>query len=206
MDKELVDEKGRPVVFYYSREERLKRASPAVRKLNEPSVFRKPNLFRTLTSTKPLTFLFISIITLCAALVILSRFMPSGTARTLGGSRVTVTARTGSGVSYITVTKTVLDEGAYAGAVDIAVSPAAEKTGGAEKSAGGTANSGAAEAVPPDSGTAVSGEFPIEALRVYFTAEPEEAFRFTVPFTGKKLLVLMEAGAGRVLFSVTPDL
>jgi hypothetical protein len=166
------------VTFYYSREERLKKAPQSVRDLHKEQVYRKPNLFRTLTATKSLTFLFISIITLCAALVLVSRFVIVEGERTLGNNTVVVSAITSGDNSYISVTKTIPDTAAigsvYSGAVDIAVSV-------------------------PGAGN------PIHTERVYFGPEPEEVFRFVAPFTGKKLLVLMEAGAERVHLTITPE-
>ena len=199
MDEELLDEKGRPVVFYYSREARLQRASQTVRDMNAPVPPHRPNLWRTLTATKPLTFLFISTVTLCAAILMLSRFFTMDSGRILGSNRIRLSAETSGGVSYVTLTKTALGEGAYTGAVDMAFSPAAEKSpqGGPK----------GASADPDGASTNPDGEprFPIETLRIYFTAEPEEVFRFSLPLEGKKLLTVMEAGPERIIFSITPS-
>ncbi|GHV86509.1 hypothetical protein AGMMS50230_21170 [Spirochaetia bacterium] len=171
------------MIFYYSREERLKKASPAVREMNTPSAPYKPNLFRTLTATKPLMFLFISMVTLCVTIVIISRFILSEGTRTLGNNTVTVSAISSGGKSYITVKKVPRRENAYTGAVDVVVSPV-------------DTNEARAEGDPV---------FPLETRRFYFTLEAEELFRFSAPFTGKKLLVLMEAGPNRILFSISPE-
>jgi hypothetical protein len=174
-DRENLEYNGRPLVFYYSREKRLERASPAVRELNEASSSRKPNLFRTLTSTRPLTLLFVSMITLCAAIVLLSRFSGGGGA--LGNNTVQVSAASAGGKAYITVQKTARHDGTYTGPVNTAVSLPAR-----------------GEELPP-----------VHVERIYFTLEQEETFRFSVPFTGKKLLILMEAGEDRTLFTLNPD-
>jgi hypothetical protein len=195
VDEELFDEKGRPVVFYYSREKRLQRASQAVRDMNTPMPPHRPNLWRTLTATKPLTFLFISMVTLCAVVLMLSRFFTGESSRTLGSNRIRISAETSGGVSYVTLTKTALDGGAYTGAVDLAFSPAAEKTG----------TPASREDSPEHSPDAGEGRYQIETLRIYFTAEPEEVFRFSLPLSGKKLLTVMEAGPERIIFSVTPS-
>jgi len=159
------------VVFYYSRERRLKRASRLVREFNESAPLRKSNLFRTLTATRPLQFMFISVITLCIAMIIVSRFYASENTRVLGNNTVVVSVDTAGEKSYITVKKTA-KAGAYSGAVDIAVSVKGENQ-------------------------------PVDARRIYFTPEKEEVFRFSVPFTGKKMLLLFEAGSGRALFSIS---
>ncbi|MDR2702018.1 MAG: hypothetical protein LBB72_06285 [Spirochaetaceae bacterium] len=169
-DKDDFDD-GR-VVFYYSRERRLKRASPSVRKFNEAAPPRKSNLFRTLTATRPLQFMFISVVTVCVAVIIASLFITSENTRVLENNTVVVSVATAGDKSYITVKKTAKAAGAYSGAVDIAVSFKGENQ-------------------------------PIDARRVYFTPETEEVFRFSVPFTGKKMLLLFEAGAGRALFTIS---
>ena len=166
--------------FYYSREERLKKASQAVRDINDRKVPHKKGLFRTLTATKPLTFLFLSIITICAAMIILSLFMNSEGVRELGNNSVSVSAIGYGENSYITVKKAVKPSGgrrsghgvAYAGPVDIAVS------------------------IPGEGN-------PIHVERLYFGMENEELFRFIAPFRGKKLVVLMDALSEQVHLTVT---
>jgi hypothetical protein len=169
-DKDQIDDDR--VVFYYSRERRLKKASPLVREFNETAVPRKPNLFRTLTATRPLQFMLISVVTICVAMIIVSLFLTSENTRVLGNNTVVVSVIASGDKSYITVKKTAKSKDAYSGAVDVAVSLKGENQ-------------------------------PIDALRIYFTPETEEVFRFSVPFTGKKMLFLFEAGAGRALFTIT---
>ncbi|MDR2663213.1 MAG: hypothetical protein LBC31_09480 [Treponema sp.] len=176
-DRENLEYHGRPLVFYYSREKRLERASPAVREMNDSSPPRKPGLFRTLTSTRPLSLLFVSVVTLCAAVILLSRFSGGGGAAVLGNNTVRVSAVTAGEKAYVTVKKNVRNDGAYTGPADTAVSLPVQ-----------------GETTPP-----------VYVERIYFTLEREETFRFSVPFTGKKLLVLMEAGEDRALFTINPD-
>ncbi|MDR0448764.1 MAG: hypothetical protein LBH07_08860 [Treponema sp.] len=175
--------------FYYSREKRLEKASKAVRELNETSSYRKPGLFRTLTATQPLRFLFISIITICAMLFILTRFLNVEGVRVIGNNTVEVSIITARDNSYVTVKKTIKQpgilqktgqEGAYAGVVDIAVS----------LSESGNSGGHSAEAL-------------VHVEQIYFGPEPEEVFRFSVPFRGKKIFVLMDAGVERILFTLT---
>ena len=178
-DDELND--GR-VNFYYSREKRLQRASQAVKDINEPYVPRKAGLFRTLTSTRPLRFLFLSVITICVAITILSRFLYVEGVREIGNNKVAVSVIGSGENSYITVRKTMLKSGGksgnaampYAGPVDIAVAL-------------------------PDDGSQVYAE------RIYFGPGQEEIFRFVAPFKGKKLLLLMEAGSEQVHLTVASE-
>ena len=175
MDNDYND--GR-IRFYYSREERLKRAPKAVQELNKAGPPQRKGLFRTLTATKPLTFLFISMITICAAVLILSRFLNVEGVRVLGNNTITVSVIGAGENSYITVKKTVrhgnIQGSVYAGPVDIAVS------------------------IP------VEGN-PIHVERLYFDSGEEEVFRFVAPFRGKKLIILMEAGVQQIHFTVIPE-
>jgi hypothetical protein len=122
--------------------------------------------------------MFLSVVTLCVSLLIVSFFISSENTRVLENNTVVVTVIAGEDKSYITVKKTAKTDAAYAGAVDIAVSLKGENA--------------------PGEGA------PIDALRIYFTPETEEVFRFSVPFTGKKMLFLFEAGSARTLFTITP--
>jgi hypothetical protein len=168
----MEDDDGR-IIFYYSREERLKRASQAVRDLNEASPPWKPNLFRTLTSSKPLAFLFVSIITLCLTVIILSRVLTDERTAVLENNTILISVIASGEKSYITVKKTIKNDDAYTGPVNLAVS--------------------------------LPGETVLQAERIYFTLEEEEIFRFSAPFTGKKILILMEVKEAKALFTISPD-
>ncbi|MCL1928705.1 MAG: hypothetical protein FWG07_07950 [Treponema sp.] len=170
------------VTFYYSREERLKRASKPVRDINNQVTPQKKGLFRTLTATKPLTFLFISIITICAAFLIMSRFLNAEGVRVIGNNTITVSVIGAGENSYITVKKTVRQKSGQGG------------------------NTGIGYAGPVDIAVSVSGEGnPIHAERLYFGPEQEEIFRIIAPFRGKKLIILMEAGAERIYFTISSE-
>ena len=170
------------VNFYYSREKRLERASQAVKDINEPYVPRKAGLFRTLTSTRPLRFLFLSVITICVAITILSRFLYVEGVREIGNNKVAVSVIGSGENSYITVRKTML------------------------KSGGKSGNAGISYAGPVDIAVAIPGEGnQIHVERIYFGPDQEEIFRFVAPFREKKLLILMEAGSDQVHFTVASE-
>ena len=128
MDNTEHDDGDGRIIYYYSREKRLKRASKTVRDFNNTPPPRKSGLFRTLTSTKPLAFLFVSVITVSLAVIILSRFLQVEMVRTLGNNTVIVSILASGDNSYVTIEKTIKSSGAYTGAVDIAVSVSAEET------------------------------------------------------------------------------
>ena len=169
-DDELND--GR-VTYYYTREERLKKAPKSIRDYYNSPKPRRRGFFGIFTSTKPLTFLFLSVITLCVAIIMLSRFLTAEGVRSLGNNTVTVSVIGAGENSYITINKTSPGN-AYSGAVDVAVSL-------------------------PGEGNQIYTE------RIYFGMEEEEIFRLRIPFGGKKLVILMEAGTEQVHFSVTSE-
>ncbi|MDR1929375.1 MAG: hypothetical protein LBQ44_01980 [Treponema sp.] len=171
-----MEEPDRPLVFYYSRERRLARASRKIREMNDGNIPRSPGLFRTLTSTKPLTLLFISIVTLCVLSVFVS-FLMGEDQKTLGGNALRVSALSQGGKSYITLTKTVKEDDPYTGAVNVGFSLPAEE----------------------------GREAPVYAERVYFTLENEENFRFIVPFSGPELLVLIEEDEERLFLKIKSE-
>jgi hypothetical protein len=162
------------LVFYYSRERRLERASAEVRSLNEPGPPRKTGLFRTLTSTKPLTFAFLSILTACAAMILFSFLSNDGRARILD-TEIVVSAARGDGKSYLTLKKTITGTDPYTGAVNIAVSVQGDR---------------------------LSDSMYLETL--YFSLEKEETYRFIAPLTGKTLLVLAVLDDQTALLKVNP--
>jgi hypothetical protein len=169
-----MDEGDRPLVFYYSRERRLARASERVREMNDGAIPRRRGLFRTLTSTKPLAFLFVSMTTLCIAIVLLSFLLDDGKQTMLFGNTLRVSAVSSGGKSYLTIKKTVKEDDSYTGPVDVGVSPEVSK----------------------------GEEAPFYAERIYFTLENEEIFRFSVPFSASRLLLLMEAKEDRVFLKI----
>jgi len=171
-----MEEPDRPLVFYYSRERRLERASQRVREMNDGKIPKRPGLFKTLTSTKPLTYLFVSILTICVLVVIASRF--SGTKQTvLLGNSLDFTAFSQEGKSYITLKKTIQDDDSYTGPVNVAFSPVVQK----------------------------GEEAPVHAERIYFTLNGEEQFRFTVPFAGPRILVLIEEKDQRAFLKIKSE-
>jgi hypothetical protein len=63
--------------FYYSRKERLEKASPRIRKWYEDrqKAPRRGAFFRSFTDTKPKLMLFITIIVLCLVITIVTRLL-----------------------------------------------------------------------------------------------------------------------------------
>jgi hypothetical protein len=159
---------GEDLVFYYSREERLAKAPKSVQNLYAEGPKKKTGFFRSLTATRPLALIFTSIIFLCAAILVISIIGIGGGDYMLGGNQVSVSAMKFQGETIVVLEKTFKEnQEAYTGVVDIAVSPAA-----------------AAGSDP--------AELPVFTHRVFFSLNPQEEYRFSLPFeAGELVMVLM---------------
>lgn len=162
-------------VFYYSREERLAKAPQAVRDLYTR---KKPrfSLLRPLINGKGNGLLFGSIILICAALLLVSKFIPSDS-REFDGNNVTVLAMKYDGVVIVLIKKTLKKnrrgkpaaEQAYTGAVDIGVTPAQEAQSADNLE-----------------------ESKIFLHRIFWTTAEAEEYRFSVPFEASGLIVVLQ--------------
>ncbi|GHT82884.1 hypothetical protein FACS1894137_02680 [Spirochaetia bacterium] len=169
-------EPDRELVFYYNRERRLERASPAVRALNGPLPMMKGGFIRSLTSTKSNLLLLISILIIMAFIMILSALHgPRGTL-TLGGNTLRLSAGKDGGESSIRINKRISqkEDAPYTGEVYVAVSPVL----GSEKKLN-----------PAD--------IPVFTAKLFFTLEREEEYRLVLPFTAEHYLLLFQAGDER---------
>jgi hypothetical protein len=112
------------LVFHYSRERRLARASEAVRDLNA-SASRKKGFFGAFRANKSQGFLLIGIVVMSAMIMMVSIFVKGDTAD-LGGNRVELSAFRFQGSSYLALKKTASAK-AYTGVVNLAVSPVSDE-------------------------------------------------------------------------------
>ena len=166
----------REPVFYYSREHRLKRASPLVRELNEETPARKgilksifPGSFAGLFTIKGNRLLFLAIVFVCVTLFITSRFSGKEQGISLGGNNLsTVIIRDGDVLLLEIIKKAPKRGEKYTGLVDIAVSPVLPKTKKVE-----------------------SNELPsVYPHRVRFSSSETDTFRFSIPFSESEFFVL----------------
>jgi hypothetical protein len=170
---------GEELVFYYSRERRLANAPKAVQNLYDEKLNKKPNLFRTLTATKPLALLFSSIMLLSAAILVLSVFGRLGD-HTFGGNNISAEAMKFEGTTLIILTKTFKNEKeAYTGLVDLGVAPSLPK-GGEDQ------------------------EFPLFTNRIFFSLNPTEEYRFSVPFEADELIFYLQGETESTSFRIKP--
>ena len=173
-DRKTPAEPDRELVFYYSRERRLERASPDVRAINEGRPLIRGGFIRSLTSTKPHQILFVSILLISVWLLVFSKLSRDGL--TLGGNTLRLSAG-GGAEPFILVTKRVVPggEAPYTGVVYVGVSPfvkSSEKRDGAG--------------------------IPVFTDQIFFTLEGEEKYRLDLPFSAEKYLLLFQAGEQRV--------
>ena len=159
-------------VFYYSREHRLRRATPIVRELNEgkpiQSGFRK-----TIFGTKGNTLLFLGVMIICGVLFVMtSRFYGKDREVKLGGNNLTVVIQREEDLLILSIVKKAPKSGeVYLGPVDIAVSPV----------------------MPVSKGTEPEEAPPVFSHRVYFNPVDSESFYIILPFGGTDFFVMLKA-------------
>jgi hypothetical protein len=165
----------REVVFYYNRERRLERASPAVRALNEGKLV-KGGFIHSLTSTKSHVFLLISILIIITMIMVFSALHAPWGIITLGGNDLTVSAGRSRDESFITINKSIAakEENPYTGEVYVGVSP-----------------------ILKASGKTNPADIPVFTGQIFFTAEQKEEYRLILPFSGEKYMLLFQVGDQR---------
>ena len=165
--------------FYYNRERRLAKAPQSVRDLYNMPRTHRFNLFKPLVKTKPLLMMFASIVIICLFILVISALGLMSNDHDLDGNQISIQAIRYEGISIIVVDKTVQKPGlvgffrsgntAYTGAVDIAVQPV----------------------MKADSGQDWQTEN-IFYHKIFFTLEPKEYYRFSVPFDVGELALVFK--------------
>jgi hypothetical protein len=178
----MANEQNEEIVFRYSREARLARASEAVRLLND-GIVAKPSFFKTLLSSRANRVAFVAIV-IFSVFGLVVRFT-SFTSRDavqevsvrFGRNTVAVSLFPVEGVLFLGIQKTAPQSGELlTGAVDVIISPAVSNTG-------------------------TDGET-LEPLvfsqRVIFSPAVHEQFQFSLPFdtneTGTDFFVILDSG------------
>lgn len=177
----------RELVFHYSRDHRLAKASPALRAFNESGPQKRPTVFSTLTATRSHKVLLVSIIVLSVFISVMSRITKETNLPSLEGNRISASGVRREGTTTLTVKKTFKDNaGVYTGAVDIAVTPSLP-----------TGNKNALAETRTEA-------VPIATYRIFFTLNPAETFSLSIPFEAPSLLILMQAEDTYINFKVRP--
>jgi len=172
-----VEDNGlRDTVFHYSRERRLRRASPEVQALNEGKGVRQ-SLLRIIFSNKANRMLLFAILFIFAASTLASRFMggPGGSGGQyqgvrLGGNTLALAILPVEETLFLVLVKNTPETGEfYTGAVDIAVSPVQPR--------------------------ALEGETPeVFTHRIFFNLVESEMFQISLPFEETDFFVVLRAG------------
>jgi hypothetical protein len=174
LSSENANEEG--IVFHYNRERRLAKAPQIVRDLYKAEPPRRFNLLRPLVATKPLAMMFASVVIASILILVVSILGLAGSSYNLDGNRLSLQAVQYEGAIIVVVRKTI-PQGAFArfsaaaspytGAVDIAVQPVIKAAAGQEPEA-------------------------VFYHKIFFTLEPEETYRFSVPFDSNTLALVFK--------------
>lgn len=172
------NENNESMTFYYNRERRLASAPKGVQdiyKENKPSRFA---LFSVLVADKPRMALFLTIVILCAVIIILSRIGIFDTSSVLSGNKIEISGTLFEETTIILIKKITRNAEAYTGAVDVAVS------------------------VPHQPGEEQNHIF---THRIYFSLENEEIYRFAVPFNSEELLIVLQSDKSEIQLKFKPQ-
>ncbi|MDR0524402.1 MAG: hypothetical protein LBG90_00840 [Spirochaetaceae bacterium] len=175
LDESLLD---RDLVFHYSRERRLAKASAELRDFNEAGP-QKGGFLRRRRGNPFHLVLLMTIIVFSLGIFFISGAKGNKRALTLGGNVISVSAERlkagDEGAIFLTIKK-IAPSQAYTGAVDVAVTFAEKAEGKA---------------------------LPVEARRIIFHAKAREEIILTIPFDAPVLAVVLQSEDGQsVLFKV----
>jgi len=176
------------LTFYYNRERRLEKAPQAVKDLyDEKKTAGRFNLLKPLVADKPRAAVFFTIILMCAFIVIVSIVNKTGGSYSLEGNKIEVTGIRFEGATIVVLTKTVKKNSgnAYTGAVDVAVSPLNNVSGGAENDDG--------------------ENYPVFYHRIFFSMETSEEYRFAVPFDLPEQLLILQTEKNTLRIKYKPE-
>ena len=158
-------EHSQDLVYHYSREHRLERASPAVRSFNDGNITR-PGLIKALLGSRGNVLLFVTIVVF-VVFGFANRYIDRVMGIKLGGNTITVTIVKEEGISILEMTKTLPKSGeAYIGEVDIAISPIISNPAEGELS-------------------------PVFSHRFFFRPVESEKFTVSLPFEENDFIVLI---------------
>jgi hypothetical protein len=170
------DKIDREIVYYYSREKRLNRASPSVSDLNEVKPKQKGSSSSVFPRRSNL-ITFVTIIMIFVMFNVISRLSREAPNVLLGGNRIEAKIFREEGSQVLEIIKSLPKEGEfYTGYVDIIVSPVEKKLKKGE--------------VPPEE-PAVDPPVPKKFLhRINFNAVDTETYRVSLPFEENDFYVI----------------
>jgi hypothetical protein len=170
---------GEHLNFHYNREHRLEKAPKDVKDLYNEQNNRHYNLFSPLVADRPRRFLFGTIIILCVIILIFSATGLFNKNYALEGNKLDIRGTGYEGTAIVVIRKTVNSKNqAYTGAVDIAVSPAAQSE---------------------------TDENPVFYHRIFFTLEPIEEYRFVIPFDSPQIAMVLKKEKNSLKITIKVD-
>ena len=178
------------IVYYYSRERRLSKASPGVQALNDGKPVR-PSLSKTIFATKSNKLVFTTIILVLIISGLAFRFTKGkNDGFMLGGNVLVMNMRLYDGMPVLEIVKNVPQNGEfYIGPVNVTVSPVISKS---------KARSG------EEGGAGAAFDNAIFNHGIYFNPVETETFRTAIPFEGNDFIVVLEAGYEQKSLRIKP--
>lgn len=176
------------ITYHYSRERRLEKAPQSVRDLYEEKPKRRFGFLGSLANTKPQRMMLASILVASLMIAAISYFNLASDTYDFDGNRLSVEAILFEGTTIVTLKKTTGKNAItrlnkpYNGAVNVAVAPAIK--------------AGSGQVMQPED---------VFYLRVFFTAESQEIFRFALPFDAEELLVVFQSEKKTLSIKVKPE-
>ena len=157
----------RDIVYYYSRERRLSRASQTVRDFDDHTP-AKQSAVKKFFGNRGNFLIFISILMICIMAYLTNQFSGSGNNEfILGNNRISVTITQEETINFFSLVKTIPNNASvYTGTVDIAISPVRSGNDGEEP--------------------------PVMTHRIFFTYNITERFMVSLPFDGASFIVVMQ--------------
>jgi len=169
------DSNKKEIVYHYSREHRLRNASPELRALNDGDTSR-PSLGKVMFGSRGNKFLILGIVVICIFGFIINhinRETPAGSILTLGGNSLALAVLNVEELLILWIVKNAPERGEfYIGEVDIAISPVFPRAREGE----------------------VREEPPVFAHRVMFNPVVHETFYISLPFDGEDFIIILRAG------------
>ena len=157
-------------VFHYSREHRLKKASPRVRAIYEQGATARPGFMQRIFVTKRNAYFFVIIFLLCVVISLIGRMNAAAHNVKLGGNTVTADIINDGGVLILDIVKKAPKKGEYYyGAVDLAISPIVPKARNDEVRE------------PP----------PVFSHRIVFTPGESDVYSISLPFEEKEFFIII---------------
>ncbi|MDX9897936.1 MAG: hypothetical protein RBT62_03385 [Spirochaetia bacterium] len=91
------------IVYYYNREKRMEKAGPNARFMVDHYNGKRPGIFRSLTATRSLRYLFFAVVFMTIAVLVVSYIQGSRNTGTVGGVNLSVSAMWFEGDVYVSI-------------------------------------------------------------------------------------------------------